>query len=581
MRQTPKRVPTTFKPEPRIRKTRRIGAFAFSCLVSLTPQVLHAQQDAARNPEIVHVSGGEIRGRLHDGLRSFEGIPYAAPPIKDLRWQAPHRVQRWQGVRDATAPGPVCMQSATDVPSGSLMSEDCLYLNVTAPMSQRAAAPKPVIVWIHGGGGTAGAGSGYDPHRIVEQGDVIVVTINYRLGIFGFFGYPGLKDSGSFAIEDQIAALRWVRRNAPAFGGDASNITVAGESEGAVSICGLLTSPASKGSFDKVILESGSCSTLVSDLPPGSTSARPNALSFWTPLRQVNASGIKFASDIDVNSPSASNDQVITRLRSESPEDLNSQSIAELQKRGIGFATSAYGTPLLPLDPAVALRLGRFHRVPMLSGINRDEDRPVTMLAEFIAGEWRMSANDYTRVLSEAFPSTSSDVVARYPLRRYESPAIAWSSVETDRTFVCPQLETDHAVARQGVPVYAFEFADRSAPAFIPYDPNLTDLKPGADHGDEIFYVLDILGAPHLWAGPQLPYPWFSPQQEALAKSMIQYWTHFARTGDPNTEGQPLWPRFEGKRGPVLRLDIASAAGIGLVETYRDHRCGFWSPVSN
>jgi para-nitrobenzyl esterase len=295
----------------------------------------------------------------------------------------------------------------------------------------------------------------------------------------------------------------------------------------------------------------------------------------------VNAAGIKFASDINVKSPGRNNGQVIARLRLESADDLNSESIAESQQRGISFATAAYGTPLLPLDPALALRLGRFHPVPLLSGINRDEDRSVTMLAEYLAGEWRMSPTDYARVLSEAFSSRASDIAAHYPLERFESPATAWSSIETDRTFVCPQLETDHAVARQGVPVYAFEFADRSAPPFIPYDPNLTDLKPGADHGDEIFYVLDILGSPHPWGGPQVPYPWFSPEQDALAKSMIQYWTHFARTGDPNTAGQPLWPRFEGKRGPVLRLDIASAAGIGVVETYRDHRCGFWSEVSH
>jgi para-nitrobenzyl esterase len=461
------------------------------------------------------------------------------------------------------------------------MSEDCLYLNVTVPVIERGAAPKPVIVWIHGGGGSAGTGSEYDPHRMVERGDVIVVTINYRLGIFGFFGYPGLKDSGSFAMEDQIAALRWVRRNAPAFGGDATNITVAGESEGAVSICGLLTSPASKGSFDKAILESGSCSTLVNDLPPGSTSARPNALSFWTSVDQVKAAGMTFASDVAVNSPGLSHGQVIERLRLESADDLNEASIAESQERGISFATAAYRTPLLPLDPALALRLGRFHRVPLISGINQDEDRSVTMLTEYIAGEWRMSSTDYARLISEAFASRAPDVAAHYPLQRYESPAAAWSSIETDRTFVCPQLETDHAVARQGVPVYAFEFADRSAPPFIPYDPNLTDLKPGADHGDEIFYLLDVLGAPHAWGGSQLPHPWFSPKQEALAESMIRYWTHFAHTGDPNTKNQPLWSRFEGRRGPVLRLDTAGAAGIGLVETYRNHQCGFWSAVSS
>jgi para-nitrobenzyl esterase len=272
---------------------------------------------------------------------------------------------------------------------------------------------------------------------------------------------------------------------------------------------------------------------------------------------------------------------VIARLRSVPADDLNRQSIAEGLQKGIGFSTATYGTPLLPLDPPSALRSGRFHRVPLLSGINRDEDRPVTMLTEYMAGNWRISPTDYTRLLTEAFQSSASDVEAHYPSQQYESPAVAWSSVESDRTFVCPQLKTNRAVADYGVPVYAFEFADRSAPAAIPFNPDLIDIPPGAAHADEILYILDITGSPHLWNQPQLPYPWFSPEQEALARSMVKYWTRFAWTGDPNSEGQPLWPRFDEKHGPVLRLDISSTDGIGIVETYRDHQCGFWSTISS
>ena len=560
------------------------------CFISFTAGTAFCQRLADSDVPIVHTSGGDVRGTVFEGWRSFQGIPYAAPPTGKLRWRAPQHVPHWRGVRNATQPAPACMQAGTE--SGKI-DEDCLYLNVTAPLNVGPHSKKPVIVWIHGGGGTAGAGSDYDPHRMVEQGDVIVVTINYRLGIFGYFGYPGLEGSGTFAMQDQIAALRWVRMNARAFGGDPQNITVAGESEGAISICGLLTSPSAKGAFDKAILESGSCNTLYYDVPLYHKDSGGSALSTFLPVVQVRANGIKFASDqakaLKCNASPAG--ESLACLRNANPRDLNSASSAEALAVGIGFGSPAYNTAILPESPPSALRRGHFYHLPVLSGINRNEDRPVVMLNEFMAGTWFITADDYGRLLQERFRTRAADVASKYPVSAYPSPAEAWSAVETDRTFVCPQVETDrnlvhpmHDTFENGDTrsrVYAYEFADETSPSGIAFDPDLKNIQPGAAHMDEILYILDMAGSPRTWNGHRLKFPWFTPEQEDLAETMISYWTQFARTGDPNVDRLPNWPRAEDidEPGAVLRLDIARRSGIGLGDTYSDHQCKFWESI--
>jgi para-nitrobenzyl esterase len=547
------------------------------------------QQLADGDVPIVHTTSGDIRGQEFDSWRYFQRIPYAAPPIGELRWRAPQAAPRWRGVRDATQPAPECVQ-ATGPTGAAGMSEDCLYLNVTAPLDARPDSKKPIIVWIHGGGGTMGAGSDYDPHRIVEQGDVIFVTINYRLGIFGYFGYPGLEGSGTFGMQDQIAALRWVRMNARAFGGDPRNITVAGESEGGISICGMLTSPSAKGAFDKAIIESGSCHTLHYDVPLYQKAAYGDTQHSFVPVFQVQASGIKFAFDqakvLKCEGKPAVD--MLDCLRGANFEDLNSSSAAEALAAGIGFGTAAYDTNTLPQDPPHALKEGNFYHLPVLSGINHNEDRAVVMLNEFLAGNWFISPDDYERLLKERFQTRAVEVVRQYPLSAYPSPAMAWSAVETDHTFVCPQLETERNLARRSamtspwhVPIFAYEFADETSPAGIAFGPELTNISPGAAHMDEILYILDMFGLPRAWNGTQLKYPWFTPEQEDLAKTMIRYWTQFARTGNPNADGLPNWPQAESLDlpGSVLCLDIASRSGIGLGDTYSDHQCKFWASI--
>ena len=214
------------------------------------------------------------------------------------------------------------------------------------------------------------------------------------------------------------------------------------------------------------------------------------------------------------------------------------------------------------------------------------------MLNEFLAGMWFINPIDYGRLLKEAFQMRAPEVAQRYPLTAYPSPAMAWSAIESDRTFVCPQLKTEeelskhrHVTSRRKhyiqVPVYGYEFADETSPAGIPFDPELTNIQPGAVHMDEVLYLLDMIGLPHIWNGPQLKYPWFTPEQEDLAEIMIKYWTEFARTGNPNADGLPAWPRTESldQPGSILRLDVASRSGIGPTDSYADHQCGFWATI--
>jgi para-nitrobenzyl esterase len=230
---------------------------------------------------VVRTQAGVIKGTAGGNVVRFLGVPYAAPPVSALRWQSPQPVRPWRGERLAQHSGPPCAQ----VPSVPHASENCLYLNVTVPT---APGPKPVLVFLHGGGLTTGSGSDYDPSRMAARGDVIVVTVDFRLGLFGFFGHPGLPGSGTFGLQDQQAALHWVRDNIAAFGGEPGNVTLSGQSGGAVATCAQLTSPQSAGLFQRAIMESGNCQfnwpadAMGTDVPAGS---------FFRPLATVDQAG--------------------------------------------------------------------------------------------------------------------------------------------------------------------------------------------------------------------------------------------------------------------------------------------------
>ena len=480
----------------------------------------------------VGVHDGTLRGAAHEGYRTFEGVPYAAPPVGALRWAPPHPAAPWSGTRDATRPASACPQTAGEVPGGST-DEDCLYVNVTAPDDAVPAHPRPVIVWLHGGGFTTGAGSSYDAHRLATQGDVVVVTVNYRLGALGFLALGGLPGSGTFGLADQQAALRWVRAEIGAFGGDPHNVTLAGESAGGYSVCAQLASPAAAGLFDRAIIESGPC-TGRPDRPFAPSSV---------PLSTASATGTGFAAKVGCGSA----DDVLACLR-------RVDDVSRLLAAQDTDQQPAYGTPLLPADPAAAIAAGRFPHVPVLIGNNRDEGNG--WAAGIIQAGYPVTADTWPDIAAAFFPDPgqAKAIVSEYPVSGSDGGPVFGAAIG-DADFACPTARTGTLLAAR-VPVWRYEFADEHAPP-------LTSVPPpfplGAPHASELPYLFDLGGRPRD----------LTAAQQRLADTMIGYWTRFARDGNPNGPSAPHWSRHT----------VLSLAPDDIVPTRTSqsrHHCSFW-----
>ncbi|MEV4639918.1 carboxylesterase family protein [Actinoplanes sp. NPDC049548] len=502
------------------------------CAVLMALTALGAAPAAADGSgDVVRTDAGPIRGTVTAGHRSFQGVPYAAPPDGERRWRAPQPVQPWRAVRPAVEAGPDCAQNSPFPGGPQSGQEDCLYLNVTTPV--HTGAPVPVVVWLHGGSFQTGSGSWYDPRRLAEQGGVMVVTVNYRLGVFGFFGLPGLPGSGTFGLQDQQAALRWVRRNAAAFGGDPGNVTLAGQSAGGQSVCSHLTSPSAAGLFDRAIIQSGSCLT---DWPSGLFLPGLPAGSPWSPVAEVARAGDRLAAEPGIGCPAGR--ARLACLRAAKPAAL----LRATEGTGVdAFLTPAYGTALLPQQPAKALRAGAFHRVPVLSGGNRDEHRGLVGVHEATTAP--VTAEGYRAILTKAFGDQARRVERAYPAAAYGSPGLAWAAVATDRIWACPTAAGNRLLARR-TPTYAYEFAERHGPA-----PD--DTYPwGAYHGAELPFLFDVTWPPG------------EPQRD-LAARMVTTWARFAATGGVDWNVVP---------------DTRALPG-GRVDVEAEHRCRFWASV--
>ncbi|MCX5128339.1 carboxylesterase family protein [Streptomyces sp. NBC_00193] len=505
---------------------------------------------------VVETDRGAVRGREADGYRTFEGIPYAAPPTGPLRWRLPEPAARWTGVRDAGAPGARCVQLPAVGPGAPSGSEDCLFLNVTVPAEPTGTGgvpPRPVMVWFHGGGFMNGAGDPYRPGRPASAdgpgAGAVVVTVNYRLGIFGLLGHPALHGAPDFALADQQAALRWVRANAARFGGDPGNVTVFGESAGGLSVCLHLTSPASAGLFHRAIVQSGSCSLTI---PPHALLPTLGAYEPFVPESRTVARGTAAAVRLGCGRPT--DEAALECLRGLAPEALATPELMML------FSAVSYGTPLLPTEPRRALERGGFHRVPVVQGSTRDEMR--LFLGQTLAAYPVADPSAYRSRLRAAFGAGAGLVEAAYPVTAHPTPALAFAAALTDASFVCPQLRDSRALARH-VPTYDYAFDDRLAPDFTGLPP-VPGFPYGASHGSELPYLFDT-GLP------------MSAAQRVLAERMTGYWTRFAATGDPNTPGTgPWWPRSPA----VLSLAPEPAGGIRPVDAAARHHCGLWDSLS-
>ncbi|MER5621371.1 carboxylesterase family protein [Streptosporangium sp. NPDC002544] len=495
----------------------------------------------------VRTDSGWVRGEAGKDHLSFQGIPYAAPPVGELRWRSPRAVTPWQGVRDATAPGERCAQTADIWGLPGSEAEDCLYLNVTAPAPAGGKRPRPVMVWLHGGSLTKGAGSDYDARRLAVRGDVVVVTVNYRLGVFGFFGYPGLENAGAFGIEDQQAALRWVRRNAAAFGGDPRNVTLFGESAGSHSVCAQLASPSAAGLFHRAITQSSPCGAGNFEGTP----LRPVMdIPLWVPRAAHDGYGQALAAGLGCADP----ETALACLRGRPVADLLAQQPLPLP---------AYGNAVLPEDPSAVFEEGRFHRVPMLTGITRDEG---TLFTSLLFPP--MTAGEYEAAVNEKFGAAGPDVLAEYPPDAHGgSPLQAVAAVMSDLDWAWPARDTDLLFARH-VPTFSYEFTDRTAPRLFPL-PN--GVRPLASHGSELSFLFGVG-----WKSAPL-----TPEQRRLGDTMIDYWSRFAAVGDPNRPGLPTWSRVRPTGGtPYVQGLAPGRGGVAPFDRAAVHRLAFWDRLA-
>ncbi|MFK4070636.1 carboxylesterase/lipase family protein [Streptomyces sp. NPDC029674] len=535
----------------RIRRAASLAvALAAGAAVSLVPLPAQASGGpAATDGTLVRTTAGWVRGESTAEGRQFLGIPYAQQPVGALRWKEPRPAKAWDGVRRATAFGNRCVQSASWDPGYENPShtEDCLDLNVYAPKGHRSDRDRPVMVWLHGGGLTAGAGEDVVPDTFARRTGAVVVTVNYRLGAMGFLAGAGLDDeasdgvSGNYGLLDQQAALRWVRANIGRFGGDPHRVTIAGESAGGRSVCTQLASPTARGLYRAGIVESGAY---------GDCAARER--------ERAARDGAAFAKKAGCPDTGTA----LACLRGKSAKDILAA------QAGFDWGP-VVGGAFLPVQPEEAYEKGTAARVPVLNGANSDEGT-LFAFAQFDGQGRPLTAEQYPGALTAAYgPELGGRVLKTYPLTEYASPTHAYAAAVGDRMFACTALRMNTALANRG-PVYAYEFADRTSPPFASLRDLDTDFDFGATHVNEVQYLFKHFGL----ASP------LDAEQRALARRMVQYWGSFIRTGVPRADGGPAAPDQRTRPGQVLSLRTASAGGTTISTTvHAEHRCGLWDTV--
>ena len=486
---------------------------------------------AAAPDPYAHVTQGVLEGLREGDVKAFLGVPYAAPPVGAYRWRAPQPPRSWLGVRRARHFAPSCLQALTPQGVGpwspeyvvhGRVSENCLYLNVWAPA--HAARPLPVMVWIPGGAFISGSGSVpiYDGRHLAAQ-DIIVVTINYRLGVFGFFTDPALvsearrlhEPPGNWGLQDMIAALRWVRRNIGAFGGDPRAVTLAGQSAGAIAVQALIASPLAAGLFARAIAESG----LPDSRLPGSPRRMPS-------LAAAERAGARFA-------------------RAKGAASL--AALRALPPRALGTSAAPMTSPLimpsvdgavLPAAPERLLAAGRFARTPVLLGMNADEN---TGLRPNPAALSRAAWHAY---LVSAFGTLAPRFAPAFPAANARARARALRSVRRALGLAALYRWSRLRLTHARTPIYAYLWAH--------VEPGPRSRLWRVFHSSEIPYVFETLAAS--------PRRHFTRLDGTIAHRMSRYWVNFVKTGDPNGPGLPRWPRLTLKKPRIMRLGAHATA---------------------
>ncbi len=480
--------------------------------------------EAQSSLQQVRIDTGTVRGAQENGIVSFRGIPFAAPPVGDLRWRPPQPAAHWSGVREATQYGADCMQlpfPSDAAPLGTPPSEDCLYLNVWTP-AHKATEKLPVMVWIYGGGFVNGGSSPavYDGSQFA-RGGVVFVSFNYRVGRFGFFAFPALSREGAghplgnYAYMDQIAALKWVQRNIRAFGGNPADVTIFGESAGGGSVLALLTSPVTKGLFERAIVESGGGRDALMGV---------RYLDKTSPhgLPSEEAVGVAFAK---ANGIEGTGDAALAALRALPAEKV----VSGLNMASMGRAAATYGGPIqdgviVTQTPEQALESGHYWKVPVMIGANS---------ADIGFPRWHTLADTWA-----AFGPNAGKAAALYDPTKSASVMLVGWKIAADMMMVEPARFVAGTVAAAGLPAYEYRFSYVAETRRSQF--------PGALHASEIPFVFDTVKAAY---GDKL-----APEDEAAAKQANAYWINFVKTGNPNGAGLPNWPAYTAAGDELLNF---------------------------
>jgi para-nitrobenzyl esterase len=491
-----------------------------ACALAISGAILGMSAGAHADSLTVKTEQGKVHGKtISDGkVKAFLGLPYAAPPVGNLRWKAPEAPAKWKGERDATKFGAHCAQGRVFddmVFQDSGPSEDCLFLNVYAPADAMDESNYPVMFWIHGGGYSGGASS--EPRHngdFLPLKGVVLVTINYRLGVFGFLATSDLAKegngtAGNYGLLDMVAALQWVRDNIRKFGGNPDNVTIFGESAGSFAVSTLMASPMAKGLFTKAIGESGGAFSDVLTLDP--LDVREKKDDEW-----IASLGVKSLAELRA----LPTDKVLESVKS---------------KRG-GFSTTIDGRLLTESVPAT-YAAGKQAHVPLLAGWNRDE------------GSWLgngMTAEKWKGMAATLFKDRADQFLKLYPGDTDEQAVESAGAYGGDAFIAFSTWKWLEAARKTGdSPVYRYHFELRALPS--KYHPGTF-----AFHSDDIEYVFGTLDT--------RPGETVRPEDRKLSDEMMSYWTNFAKTGDPNGPGLPNWPKY-GKDDELIHLDSTITSG--------------------
>ncbi len=471
----------------------------------------------SQKPDTVATRSGRVEGVTADGVTAWLGLPYAAAPVGERRWRPPQPAAAWQGVRPASSFAPACLQDGVSMPGETppVTNEDCLYLNVWSPVERHERLP--VIVWIHGGGWTNGATAMplYSGSRLARRG-VVFVSIAYRLGPLGFLAHPELSAEGggtssNYGLMDQIAALRWVRENIAAFGGDPARVTIAGQSAGGMSVSLLLASPQTGGLFSRAIGQSGGV-------------FEPLQLAPNYQLAQAEKDGVAYAASVGAKS--------LAELRALSGEKL-------LGGRARSISHPVIEPRVLPLSPYEAYVAKKWRDVPVLVGANSEEGNSLANLAP-------VTAANFDAELKKAWGGLPPQLSQAYPYKTDAEAKAARSAFERDLRFGWDMWAWARLQAKFGnKPTYYYRFEQSP-----PFPANSVRHGWGPAHFAELWYMFDnLLPEDGAWTAGD----------RRLTETMAGYWVNFARNGDPNGPGLPEWPAF-GAGGQVQVLGEAVRA---------------------